>query len=156
MTAENQDKNRCHGVEKEEDEERRHKSDVPSSAPDQPRDEVMFEGRGQVQGVVLLQKESYYMFNLLEKEKRRDENKRRPGQGVRKPLVQQLKREEGGRNIGPVIGKTEEGTIYREREKSTLLDMQETFNCQTGPLAWESEIKNRFEVLEMEKKVVDL
>lgn len=51
-TAENQGKKRCHGVEKGEDEERSQKSDVPGSASVQPTDEVTFEERGQVQGVV--------------------------------------------------------------------------------------------------------
>jgi len=46
-------KKRCHRVEKGEDEERSQKSDVPSTASDQLKDEVTFEGRGQVQGVVL-------------------------------------------------------------------------------------------------------
>lgn len=39
-------------------------------------------------------RETIICSNLLEKEKRRDENKRGLGQGVRKSLVQQLKREE--------------------------------------------------------------
>lgn len=57
------------------------------------------------------------MFNLLEKEKRRDENKRGPGQGVRKSLVQQLKREEGRKKYG--AGNRKEGgrnNIQGERE----------------------------------------
>lgn len=39
--------------------------------------------------------------------------------------------------------------------KNTLLETQEAFNSQMGPLAWESEIKSCIEDLEMEKKVVD-
>lgn len=63
---------------------------------------------------------------------------------------------EGGRNIGPVIGKIEEETISeRGRKQSTLLEIQEAFSSQTGPLTHKSEIKNSFEVMEMEKKVVN-
>lgn len=52
-TVENQSKKGCHEVEKGEEEERSQQNCVPSSASDLLRDEVMFEGRGQVQGVVL-------------------------------------------------------------------------------------------------------
>lgn len=54
---------------------------------------------------------------MLKKEKRRDENKRGPGQGVRKSLVQQLKREEGRKKYG--AGNRKEGgrnNIQGERE----------------------------------------
>lgn len=73
--------------------------------------------------------------NLLEKEKRRDENKRGPGQGVRKSLVQQLKREE--RKKYRVSNRKEGGrnNIWREREKGTLLETQQAFNSQMGSLA---------------------
>lgn len=76
------------------------------------------------------------MFNLLEEEKRRDENKRVPGQGVRKSLVQQLKREEGRKKYW--AGNRKEGgrnNMWRKREKSTLLETQEAFKSQMGPLA---------------------
>lgn len=52
-TAENQDKKRCHGVEKGKDQEISQKIDVSSSASDQPKDEVTSEERGQVHWVVL-------------------------------------------------------------------------------------------------------
>lgn len=60
---------------------------------------------------------------MLEKEARRDENKRGPGQGVRKSLVQQLQREEGRKKYGASNRKEgERNNIRSEREKHIVGD----------------------------------